>query len=392
METAEEKAAAKKVLLLHGIWSSGGWYKNIRPVLDPHFTVVPVRYGQYRWYGALAVVCEPRYLIPACFAGFAGWYLDISYWPQIAAIALVIFFLSFHPRIVKGRQDAATDTVFSGMEPHILGTPHLIAHSFGTFLTIKLFENYKGNTNFDRIVFAGCVLPRDMPWIDKRQSSFLSHVLNNFSEKDWVARAAGVAGRLHKGIGDAGRFGFNLINDVHEYPALSEPCASCANGASAVVHNLRSERFPHRAAARARSHTIRFWLPFLWEIDLDEYELLRRFSTEYVTLSENRSVDSAETELGSVMTEKLHAFQAIDWNWAGGKVQDPFLRICTSNHLVADDLDNFCHFFLLGMGTAFREEFPALPNRLKNLHPRNALTYARDKYAKDKAVPSNHVT
>src|SRR6267142_1795696 len=127
-----------RVVTIHGIWTEGQWQENVAPVLWPHFEPVSVKYPYYRWLGPLDLVFEPLILLPgiACLVCLSelnrihGRWLSVSLWAGLVLLAFVVTF--FRRQLVVNRFIGETsNATLAGRAPHI------IAHSFGTYLTAR---------------------------------------------------------------------------------------------------------------------------------------------------------------------------------------------------------------------------------------------------------------
>lgn len=62
---------------------------------------------------------------------------------------------------------------------------HFIGHSNGTYLLATALRRYAA-CHFDRVAFAGSVVPRDFPWDEIVQSGRLRSLRNDLASADWV--------------------------------------------------------------------------------------------------------------------------------------------------------------------------------------------------------------
>lgn len=151
------------VVSLHGIRTTGGWQKDLIPVLhEAGFDYVALDYG---YFGALQMA------IP---------FLRERKIDEI------------HGKLVN--------------HPSLQGrTPSVIAHSFGSYLITRVLAKYD-TFRVDRMVLCGSIVARDYPWDviigDRRQASA---VLNDRGGLDFWA---GIVGYFVKDAGPSGVDGF----------------------------------------------------------------------------------------------------------------------------------------------------------------------------------------
>jgi pimeloyl-ACP methyl ester carboxylesterase len=154
-------------------------------------------------------------------------------------------------------------------------SPHVIAHSFGTYLMGRALRKFP-EAKFSRIVFVGCVLPCTFAWerilMDKK--SAFEDVRNEQGLKDWVVLLAGLAGWFTWDIGCAGWRGFKgSKNFIHNGNRPMDPCTKCETlAAAAPVHNIPLKEFLHSDHFLGSRHAQKLWLPFLWGFSPQEYE------------------------------------------------------------------------------------------------------------------------
>jgi len=192
----EEKHSPTWVLTLHGIRTRGVWQKNIVPALNSAgFSTVPLDYGSF-W--ALQL------LVPRLRAHKVEWF----------------------------KQEYTRHVMEKG------AVPSIVAHSFGTYIVARALVRYP-EICFERIIFAGSIVPRDFPWADHIPSQ-VTAVLNDCGDQDiWSAVAPWM-------IRDAGRSGKSGFLDTAEGKVINRTRPSF--GHSDHFYNL---------------NYIKSWVPFL---------------------------------------------------------------------------------------------------------------------------------
>jgi pimeloyl-ACP methyl ester carboxylesterase len=86
--------------------------------------------------------------------------------------------------------------------------PSIIAHSFGTYLTAKMMEQYP-EIKFDKIIFAGAIVNRDYNWDICLQNDQVLLVCNEYATGDLWPKVAGWIPGLKAGA--SGRAGFSTV-------------------------------------------------------------------------------------------------------------------------------------------------------------------------------------
>ncbi|MBI1904313.1 MAG: hypothetical protein HYS13_24730 [Planctomycetia bacterium] len=191
-----------------------------------------------------------------------GWWLAQRRYHRRAAEFLN--WLNGHAELAKGR------------------TVHVIAHSFGTWLTGEALRSGELKLEIRRLILVGCVLRRDFPWPKSTEPPVLvgkvQQVRNEVGGRDPVAAVIQwleSRGLSLRRFGSAGRLGFrrtsDLIHDVENSLDFCEVCVVPERHQVPRVHNVFLPTFRHSDAFAVEERTTRFWLPFLLELDSWEY-------------------------------------------------------------------------------------------------------------------------
>jgi pimeloyl-ACP methyl ester carboxylesterase len=232
--------AKASVVLLHGVNSTGEWYDEAVAALRPHFNVLPFGYAEFAKRGFFHIF-ENRF----------------RFWPE-----------KWKPEGKETRTVMKLTQDFSKASRHGR-TPHVIAHSFGTFLTAFLVRKHPF-LQLDRIVFCGSPLSRRFKWEAVRKQ--VTAILNEFSESDGAATLADYSRFFLRGIGGAGHRGFKVRKAVvHTLDNPYDACNECIIGERAFVHNVPAGQLDHSEYFLGPGHIERFWLPFLWDINAGDY-------------------------------------------------------------------------------------------------------------------------
>ena len=355
----------KPVLLIHGIQTEGHWQDEIEPALKWFFRPVHIRYSEFRYLGPLLVISEPFLLVPGVVLCIGSLWIPRSLLALCIGILFVLLSLSKFG--LSFRRGAALDKYHKISGDDLIARPHVIAHSFGTYLTGRLISEVDA-ARVSRVVLVGCVMPRAFDWKTLIANKKLEEVRNDYSPMDFVAAIAGFAGWIHKDLGPAGKYGFGSL-DAHQLDSPNQICAECDRGSKAVVHDVKCEHMTHSGAFVARAHAASYWLPFFWNMDAGEYLQLLEYCGKYAA-----AIDSADPN--SLHTLEVEA-QSTKRRLLGGLTLWDTLkkRLVTgdtqpSQVLVSRALMQFC----TGMTYASFDKFQTEVTKL--LDPRNALTKA----------------
>jgi hypothetical protein len=274
----------KPICLIHGIESDGAWRDEVRNVLEPHFRCISLEHDHFLRLGFLKI---------------------FNPWLRRRAVQHV--FRQYSNQVPAG------------------ALPHLIAHSFGTWISSRLMMKAH-LVYFDRVIFAGSPLPEDFSWdgiLTKNDEAF-SDLRNEIGGQDVVIRIAGKVGRAVKFIGAAGSRGFRI--DEHLVHSLgAEPLAACQSCRKLLdggrpagrVHNVKWD-YRHSEWFVAKGHAAHLWLPYFWKIEPGEYF---EFVRSCLELKEREN----EKKFG-VLVELEERFRAGLWSWTNGRPLAEFVR------------------------------------------------------------------
>lgn len=263
----------KTVCLIHGIESDGAWRDRVREVLEPHFRCVPLDHDHFARFG----------------------------WVKIFA---------------PGLRKRSVQHVFSQYSDKVAaGSPHLIAHSFGTWISSRLMTKAY-MVRFDRVIFAGSPLPVTFNWakILKKNPGAFSDMRNEIGDRDLVISLAGKVGRVAKFVGEAGAKGFQESEHLVHKLGLESACDRCRTlreqGLSqARIHNV-TWSYSHSEWFVANGHAVNLWLPYLWGIEPAEYI---EFVERCLRLKEREN----DKKWGA-MVKLESAFRTAVWSWTDG--------------------------------------------------------------------------
>jgi pimeloyl-ACP methyl ester carboxylesterase len=299
----------RSVILIHGICSEGQWQDEIKDILGAHFDVHLFKYTEYRQWGFVKVLFGRFWWLYcgvvvalACLHGVLGG-LAVVFGGISVLMAILdgvllrkAVYRRFVQRVIKG----------VGYEPHI------IAHSFGTYVVGKALRNYlviRAGT----VVLVGAVLRVRYDWDALRQMRppKYTHVWNEVARLDWISCLAYLVRGLIPPLGHAGFRGFKSTSgNVHTV----DDFRCDRKGCGATVHNMLNRHLGHNNLVDiARRQLLECWLPVLWGIDVVGYVRFLSACRDAVELTERGDVAglaAREDELGREI-----------WDWAGGSVR-----------------------------------------------------------------------
>lgn len=311
---------ARKVVLLHGISTDAPWYDETNRILSRLFQVVELRYDHYRNYAPLKLVGNPPTLaragtIAAAVVGGAVVGIAPLVWGVAGAAGIAFAGLGIAQWRARSDLETALEYFITERERALGGdrrAPHLIAHSLGSWLSMRAAERYPG-VRFKRVVLCGSVLPRAFPWaalVDRSRNAPAVHaVRNEVGLRDWVPLLAGLLQKAAPHFGGAGRWGFvGPPAVVHTHEGPRHPCSACSPADIAPVHNVPLP-FSHSAGFAGGSQCKTAWVPFLLGYDPVEYN-------QVLDLCEQLH----EARASSERTELEAELFAREWRWANGSL------------------------------------------------------------------------
>jgi hypothetical protein len=271
-----EELAKPRIITIHGVNSKGDWQEEVAAALGVFFTFEPIKYNHYRWLFGTELLFNPFMWIPL---GVALVFAIVKRWIQGGweiAFALLVIAALAHFGSYRYRSWAER-TVRERLSKKFAGAgapPHLIAHSFGTYISGRALR-FLAWPYFNRIVLAGCVLDGNYPWGEIRQNSptRFEEVRNEMAARDNIARLAAKLDSLIPGFGSAGYSGFKgSVDWVHDVNSANTVCSICEKSkAKVLLHNVKSEELGHSDVFLGPAYAVMYWLPFLWRYDPPAY-------------------------------------------------------------------------------------------------------------------------
>lgn len=275
------------IITIHGV-NPDPWQCEIDAVLVPHFDHAIIWYTEYDGpFGPVRAVCHPVALVAAgvfflaAIAAFAShaWLVTLGLLLGSVALFVAGSLIAMWQRRATARRVARSINTTAATSR--LPGPHLVAHSFGTFMTMRALK--LPTTKFNRVILVGSVLPRNFEWASLFTAG--RHAFNSLqheiASKDSVVRLVGYIrwlgpiGWFTRELGDAGLRGLALGARVHATRGSWASCETegCATPpAKGVVHNVPLGELGHSDIFLGPIHAKQLWLPYLWGFSAGEYD------------------------------------------------------------------------------------------------------------------------
>jgi pimeloyl-ACP methyl ester carboxylesterase len=375
----------RQVVTVHGIDTDGSWQDQIEAVLAPHFESVKIKHDHYRHFGAVRLSLGSVWLVLPAVCLSLWWAAEVLFFRRLPMALTAMFLLSALAvsglLIARRRRSRALNEFKARLDSRVgfAGSPHLIAHSFGTFLAANSLVKFP-SLRFDRVIFAGCVLPRGFAWtraLNANPGAF-NQLRNEVAAKDWVPRGADLARLFLPGFGSAGSAGFfERPGVVHTVDTPHQSCGRCSAGSDrAKIHNIVHQQYAHSDHFVGVGHA-ESWLPYLWGIDPWEFGFLMEMCVLAAGLEEENDLVPLE-----IVEREL---RERPWKWAGMPLEDFVWRQfkATTGTAIQDEyfaslVSRAIRVFWHAVRTAQQEQRKATKNPAiaKRLHPRFAVCAA----------------
>ncbi|MDP2996878.1 MAG: hypothetical protein Q8N47_05270 [Bryobacterales bacterium] len=318
----------RPVFMVHGINSSGEWFKEVKEALSPHFDCIPAGYEGYRGkLGWVRLVTEPAlcfaWLILVCIGALYSIWL---------AVSATLLFLALSFICARRRRARALNTVRETIVDKLRGIhqpPHIVAHSFGTHLVTGMLWAWPDSAA-NCVIFAAGVVPKEFAWkkLLKKNPRAVLRVRNEFSHDDLTVRFLSLVEGfvVHFNLGSCGYGGFIGPKDlVHTLGSPWEDCKDCSSKHTAKVHNVPSEGIDHHRMFVTARHARTFWLPYLWRLEPGEYR-------DFMELCEKgkKAMDEDDQQT-TALAERICRERR--WKWAAN---------CSLRSCVHRELKQYC--------------------------------------------------
>lgn len=84
--------------------------------------------------------------------------------------------------------------------------PHVICHSFGTYIFFKAVEKYK-SIKFDRVILCGSILNENLDWKSYFENKQIKRIYNDYGTRDWIVD---ISKFILSDSGKSGMVGFSI--------------------------------------------------------------------------------------------------------------------------------------------------------------------------------------
>jgi pimeloyl-ACP methyl ester carboxylesterase len=267
------------VVTIHGVNPDRGWQRMAGRVLEPHFRPVPIEYDEYLGLKGPIKAVFSLWLAPFVAAGFAlAVFMAVrGHWAlALAGVGGAVGSFGVGLWVAYKQRQACVDRVKPRLIAATAGDPmepHVIAHSFGTYLIGTALRKFP-DVMVGRVVFFGSVLPRHYDWEKVlAEKSVPFTVRNETGKRDCVVKLVGLVKCVARDMGDAGLKGFAASDGVvHDQGTVWGACEECAETSDVVpVHNVPLQEFAHSTPVLGPGHAQSLWLPYLWGYTPEEF-------------------------------------------------------------------------------------------------------------------------
>jgi hypothetical protein len=321
----------KPVLIsVHGIRSTGQWQEEIEPLVTPFYLHLPFKYSEYRHpiFAVIWLTLEPLAIILGSLVATLCFSMC---WPpnrkQLAMITVSLVAFCIIARVLAANRRRRVLEAFKVHWSEKIGferPPHIIAHSFGTFLVGTALSTYT-DLRVGRLILTGCVLKADYPWASfakSRNSQRFTAIHNEMAKRDWIAVSAQLLQGFVPPMGHAGVFGFTdkritcNWDDARLVDGQGHSDSQCGHKSRTdhiLVHNIAHQGLGHSDYFIGMSHARTFWLPFLWEISPGLYERFKDLCIEC------KELELSERYLE--LSDKEEQLSSSCWGWTNGPLE-----------------------------------------------------------------------
>jgi len=314
---------SQRVITIHGVNPDRSWQQVVDRVLKPHFDHVLYDYHDYdSVLGPLRAVANIPFLVFSMIlfayvltreaSGQLKWLL--------ISLGVICFVLSIVLAWLK-RTGCAT-RLKTAIAPFCTGgqRPNLIAHSLGTYLVGSILKY--PDARFENVLLVSTVLPRRYPWKNllTRNPRSVRHLRSEFGKSDYVVRTVGYLSWLVRDLGNAGLRGFHeLENWVHTTLSPTQGCFLCSGRYVPVpVHNVPLLGFAHSGQFLGPEHAKLLWLPFLWNIGIDEFDDYLHTCLKISTLEDDERFGEVDKLVRDLWSRT--------YSWSNGGTLSHFIR------------------------------------------------------------------
>lgn len=380
------------VLTIHGVSPDRTWQDRAAKALEPHFRCIAITYPQY---GSLLGAFGVLFNLSIFLALGAALTVQSRGRSPIWAAALTLLAIVVSIAIARYRRSRVVDSVKRQISTKATqGQPHVIAHSFGTYICGWALEKFQ-DLHFGRIVLVGSVLPRSFKWqnIRRRRPNAFKEVRNDIGLSDSVVWLLRRLGRIAPDMGTSGLFGFvNSPRVVHRSSRAWGPCTRCAQShRRPLIHDIFLAKYRHSDWALGPGHARELWLPYLWGLSPREFNQFIEYCRDAAYARQEQfwqELDIAEQRLRErswtwSQKQPLETFTAAELESRARRSEPTVAEALRGDRL--DIIKDAFSFTYLAVAEAYDEsanfESEATPERdqvLLALNPQRAIARALD--------------
>ncbi len=298
------------LLTCHGVNADGAWQEMVARILRPFFQCRPVRYDQFRRFGLTLQVVGLWPLLVASVIPIAKARLGLAAYVAWGILVVCIAVAFREPFRRRDRALATVRAEYTRWVPTGIPRPHVVAHSFGTYLIGKAMDRFP-NVRFNRVLLVGSVLSThfDLQALYKR-GAFIE-LRNEVGRRDRIAKLSPFLRRVDKDFGPSGCDGFagdqGFVHCCDGHSRCSV-CAADDGEKGGQVHNVEL-KFAHSETLE-EGHVYASWLPFLMGYEISEYRRFLELCTDAALLQsedDREALAALEIDLGDAV-----------FQWTGG--------------------------------------------------------------------------
>ena len=352
----QDRASAWKpvVLTVPGAAQKSRWQESIHEVLQPHFKC---RGYTYRDYASIlrrpGVVIDIWWGLASIVLLVGSFWVD---WPHyLGTGTLSVAAAAAGLQQARSRRTACAQVLGTWIIKNGEGAPHVISDSFGSYLVGTAISDEGAEVTLRNAVMSSAPLPRQFPWLRIVKDAKATNVRSEIMRTDRITGLFHLLPLFADDMGDAGNHGFHHCAVVH----TGNPDGSCPECRQqriiAPVHNVRLES-GRGWQFRSRAYVQNFWLPFLWNIPIHEFQSILADSRLVIGLLRAEKYDDAEAVVDATLRK--------EFEWTNGPLEQ-WIRSTISGYVgygglklsVDDVFDYVSDRLLLNIAMAEEESF-----------------------------------
>ncbi|MBB4398534.1 hypothetical protein [Bradyrhizobium sp. ERR14] len=324
------------VLTVSSAAQKSSWQDAIHRVLKPHFVC---RGFPYKNLGGR--LWRPNIIIDlrCCLAAFA---LIVSSflveWPlYVVTATLAVAAAALGVQLARRYRAACANVMAVWMTDQGDVQPHVVANGFGSYLVGAALSDPRG-VKVRNTIMRSAPLPRQYPWLQILRRARDINVRSEIVRANLLTRLFRLLPLFCEDMGDAGSHGFDHGDAVHT-AGSDGYCEQCRLKAFAPIHNVTLDLIDGRES-EARLYIQGYWLPFLWNIPIYEYQILLSHGQRILELLRAGRFSEAEEAAGAVLDR--------EFDWTDERPLRQWIRTMVNNYLgfggqmaLADDVVHF---------------------------------------------------